>query len=112
MYNKNILEYAQIAESEPKSMILNIEGRSILYPAGLLFVFVTWAVADPLSIIYHFKKYIQCQMVSRESNFIHIYQSLNINNELQVLAKFSLQVGQYPMILLFTYNRFFYLIRQ
>ena len=51
-------------------------------------------------------------MVSRESNFIHIYQSLNINNELQVLAKFSLQVGQYPMILLFTYNRFFYLIRQ
>ena len=26
--NKNILEYAQIAQSEPKSMILNIEGRS------------------------------------------------------------------------------------
>ena len=26
--NENILEYAQIAGSEPKSMILNIEGRS------------------------------------------------------------------------------------
>ena len=32
LYNKNILdlEYAQIAGSEPKSMILNIEGRSKL----------------------------------------------------------------------------------
>ena len=29
---KNILEYAQIAQSEPKSMILNIEGRSRIYP--------------------------------------------------------------------------------
>ena len=28
LYNKNILDYAQIAQSEPKSMILNIEGRS------------------------------------------------------------------------------------
>ena len=32
LYNKNILdlEYSQIAGSEPKSMILNIEGRSKL----------------------------------------------------------------------------------
>ena len=29
LYNKNILEYAQIAQSEPKSMLPNIEGRSI-----------------------------------------------------------------------------------
>ena len=29
LYNKNTLEYAQIAQSEPESMILNIEGRSI-----------------------------------------------------------------------------------
>ena len=27
-YNQNILEYAQNARSEPKSIILNIEGRS------------------------------------------------------------------------------------
>ena len=27
LYNKNILEYAQIAQSEPKSMIHNIKGR-------------------------------------------------------------------------------------
>ena len=27
LYNKNILEYAQIAGSAPKSMILNVEGR-------------------------------------------------------------------------------------
>ena len=31
LYNENILEYAQIAQSEPKSMIHNIEGRSIVY---------------------------------------------------------------------------------
>ena len=31
MYNENILEYAQIAGSEPKNMILNIEGRSNNY---------------------------------------------------------------------------------
>ena len=28
LYNKNVLEYAQIARSGPKSMIRNIEGRS------------------------------------------------------------------------------------
>ena len=28
LYYKNILKYAKIARSEPKSMILNIEGRS------------------------------------------------------------------------------------
>ena len=28
LQNKNILKYAQIAGNEPKSMILNIEGRS------------------------------------------------------------------------------------
>ena len=28
LYNKNVLEYAQIARSGPKSMICNIEGRS------------------------------------------------------------------------------------
>ena len=28
LYNKNFLEYAQIARSEPKSMILNNEGHS------------------------------------------------------------------------------------
>ena len=27
LYNKNVLEYAQIARSGPKSMICNIEGR-------------------------------------------------------------------------------------
>ena len=31
MYNKNILEYAQIARSGPKSMIGDIEGLSIKY---------------------------------------------------------------------------------
>ena len=32
LYNKNVLEYAQIARSGPKSMIRNIEGRStVLY---------------------------------------------------------------------------------
>ena len=30
LYNKNILEYAQIARSGPKSMILYIESHSIL----------------------------------------------------------------------------------
>ena len=34
LYNKNILEYARIAQSEAKSMILNIEGRSISDPNG------------------------------------------------------------------------------
>ena len=29
--NKNILEYAQIGRREPKSMILNIKGRSTIY---------------------------------------------------------------------------------
>ena len=29
LYNKNVLEYAQIARSGPKSMIRNIEGSSI-----------------------------------------------------------------------------------
>ena len=28
LYNKNVLEYAQIARSGPKSMILTIEGSS------------------------------------------------------------------------------------
>ena len=28
LYNKNVLEYAQIARSGPKSMICNIEGSS------------------------------------------------------------------------------------
>ena len=31
LYNKNILEYAQIARSGPKSMIRDIEGLSIKY---------------------------------------------------------------------------------
>ena len=31
VYNKNILEYAQIAQSEPKSMIPNVEGCSKPY---------------------------------------------------------------------------------
>ena len=31
LYDKNILEFAQIAQTEPKSMIQNIEGRSNLY---------------------------------------------------------------------------------
>ena len=31
LYNKNVLEYAQIARSGPKSMIRNIEGRSSVY---------------------------------------------------------------------------------
>ena len=30
LYNKNILEYAQIGRREPKSMILNIKGRSTI----------------------------------------------------------------------------------
>ena len=32
LYNKNFLEYAQIARSRPKSMIRDIEGLSIGYP--------------------------------------------------------------------------------
>ena len=31
LYNRNVLEYAQIARSGPKSMIRNIEGRSSNY---------------------------------------------------------------------------------
>ena len=31
LYNKNILEYAQIARSGPKSMIRDIEGPSSIY---------------------------------------------------------------------------------
>ena len=31
LYNKNVLEYAQIARSGPKSMIRNIEGSSKFY---------------------------------------------------------------------------------
>ena len=31
LYNKNVLEYAQIARSGPKSMIRNIEGCSKKY---------------------------------------------------------------------------------
>ena len=30
LYNKNVLEYAQIAGSGPKSMICNIEGSSTI----------------------------------------------------------------------------------
>ena len=30
LYNKNVLEYAQITRSGPKSMIRNIEGSSIV----------------------------------------------------------------------------------
>ena len=30
LYNKNVLEYAQIARSGPKSMIRDIEGLSIV----------------------------------------------------------------------------------
>ena len=33
-YINIILEYAQIPRSEPKSMIRNIEGRSISYVSG------------------------------------------------------------------------------
>ena len=35
LYNKNVLEYAQIARSGPKSMIRDIEGLSL--------VFIKWA---------------------------------------------------------------------
>ena len=31
LYNKNILKYVEIVGSEPKSMILNTEGRSNIY---------------------------------------------------------------------------------
>ena len=31
LYNKNVLEYTQIARSEPKSMIRNIEGYTLIY---------------------------------------------------------------------------------
>ena len=31
MYNKNILDYAKIAQSEPKSIILTIKGRSNIF---------------------------------------------------------------------------------
>ena len=31
LYNKNILKYVEIVGSEPKSMILNTEGRSNTY---------------------------------------------------------------------------------
>ena len=30
LYNKNVLEYAQISQSGPKSMFPNIEGHSII----------------------------------------------------------------------------------
>ena len=31
LYNKNVLEYTQIAQSGPKSMICDIEGSSSIY---------------------------------------------------------------------------------
>ena len=31
LYNKNILKYVEIVGSEPKSMILNTEGRSSMH---------------------------------------------------------------------------------
>ena len=36
LYNKNVLEYAQIARSGPKSMIRNIEGHSIIYESSYI----------------------------------------------------------------------------
>ena len=44
--NKNILEYAQIAQSEPKYMILNIEGRSIIQGISKLTIFFSHKSAD------------------------------------------------------------------
>ena len=38
LYNKNFLEYAQIAQSKPKSMILNIEGHSNYYMVNKVLV--------------------------------------------------------------------------
>ena len=38
LYNKNVLEYAPIARSGPKSMIRNIEGSSINYSIFLTFI--------------------------------------------------------------------------
>ena len=38
LYNKNVLEYAQIARSGPKSMIRNIEGHSNSY----LVMYTVW----------------------------------------------------------------------
>ena len=35
LYNKNVLEYAQIARSGPKSMIRDIEGLSNVYVEGV-----------------------------------------------------------------------------
>ena len=32
LYNKNIIEYAQIARNGPKAMIIDIEGHSSFYP--------------------------------------------------------------------------------
>ena len=45
LYNKNILEYAQIARSGPKSMIRNIEGSSRIQPLPLLRSFLNFGSA-------------------------------------------------------------------
>ena len=42
LYNKNTLEYAQITQSEPKSMILNIEGHSTKVVFGRSFRKKMW----------------------------------------------------------------------
>ena len=60
LYNKNILEYAQIAQSEPKSMILNIEGRSISDPNGNKLIDQTHFELLPMSDCQRYNRY--CRM--------------------------------------------------
>ena len=43
LYNKNVLEYAQIARSGPKSTIRNIEGNSNVYLTLSTPYLVKWA---------------------------------------------------------------------
>ena len=44
--NKNILEYAQITQSEPKSIILYIEGRSNIYYSKLASTYTYFEVVQ------------------------------------------------------------------
>ena len=53
--NKNILKYVEIVGSEPKSMILNTEGRSNQYE--LYFIAAQWELAVSKNILRGLRGY-------------------------------------------------------
>ena len=61
--NKNILEYAQITQSEPKSIILYIEGRSNIYYSKLASTYTYFEVVQYfLSDILRRRQLCRCEM--------------------------------------------------